>query len=231
MADNYETTSVTLHFDGEQLKLGPVGEAIIDCLFNGEGWFQQEKGIGAYQYDSSGDEIFEHIADAFGLPEDLEVTYLYEVLAALKQSHPELVSDRMMERAETFWSDGVDEAIAADMVLTVLLEEPGTNLTSYELEKGWSCSKLRHGEFGGCGYFEGRHVVVTTRSYGAGSVGKSLEAAVSKGDVTAAAKTLLGELLRDQVKFESPEMRTQVMTRLGELLLQPEAETPPAADA
>lgn len=231
MADNYETTCVTLNFDGEELKLGPIGQAIIDCVFNGEGWFQPTKGIGAYTYDGSGTDIVEHIIDAFDLPEDLEVTHLYEVLAALKEARPDLVSDSMMERAEACWNDGEDEAIAADMVLTVLLEEPGTNLTGFEIEKAWTCSKLRHGEFGGCGYFEGRHVVMSTRSYEAGSIGRFLEKALSNSDVNGAAEVLLGQLLRSQVTFVSPEMRTQVMHRLGELLQLPPASPTPSADA
>lgn len=230
MADNYETTSITLHFTGDELALGPIGNAIISCLFN-EGWFEAKDGLGAYDYDSSGINIFESLVETFELPEDLEVTHLSEVLAAVKEARPELVSDKMMKAAEVWWTEGVDEIVSGEAVLSVLLEEPGTNLIAFTKESGWSCSKRRHGEFGGHGYFEGNHAVMSAGSHEAGHAGWKLDAALSKGDVEAAAKVLQEDVLKRQVTIVSPEMRTQVMHRLGELLQQPEASTPPTADA
>lgn len=72
----------------------------------------------------------------------------------------------------------------------------GHGIEWFKTEAAWTCSKPRLFEFGGCGYFEGKHCVLSSSSSHAPDLGETLETALGQGNLDAAATRIRQEVQR-----------------------------------
>lgn len=116
-----------------------------------------------------------------------------------------------------------DDAELEDLVTIAKAFDDGHGLKGFITEAAWTCSKPRLFEFGGCGEYCGEHVILTSSSTEAGSLGRQLEPALANGNLDEASQLLYRKVeeLLDGIRDET--IRAQVKARLGQRLCVTEA--------
>jgi len=183
MANNYSEGTGTLYFSSEPA-LSPLAAHLLALIestpvqnnmslfFCPEGqWIDED-----HFYDHLG----ELLPDGVLPPEDKDVGKLIDLLG----EHGIEISDGF-RNALVAWTEG-DGSL--DIVKAVLSDER-SNLIAFSYSEAYYCSKLRHGEQGGWGTFQSRHVEQFVNSHQLDAI--ELDRLIEQGDN----KTILNKML------------------------------------
>lgn len=222
MANNYTETSISLYTNnGTYAKLGKIGEAIAQVACGGN---LDSKGLGFISNEEAGlntENVALAALDAVGI-EYYPEHGLHHAFNLIHQEYPEAVTEKMLNKVIALLPDGAggtEEYVWLGDVILALIDEPGNNVAAYSEESAYTCSKNRHGEFGGSGYFVSDTVSCHSNSANPVISGAALHYALIKGDLDRAANILNGEVnevfnqIRD--KDTQAKLRERVINQLA----------------
>lgn len=114
-----------------------------------------------------------------------------------------------------------DDASLDAVFLLARLFDDGHELKSIQFEGAWHCDRPRVGEFGGFGGFIGKEIFVSGDSRKWVDLGESIEQALCKCDVNAAAENLRTHIGGILAAIADDDLRNAVRVELSERLREP----------
>lgn len=226
MANYYTVTSYTLAGPvGSQLKLGPVGIALLEAALD-DGYFQKNELGGWYiaveETTMTCENFTEEACKLLGVSEASLASCLEQAMRINPGSTT--ITQAMVDKAKSlgYSDDAKDDQKYDPLDIIELIEivelEEGASEVQVMREAGWWCDKNRHGEFGGAGYFLSKNFSFGYSSDTPILVGRTLEESVQIGDWDEVGRTITNGLLSGVLGREETQTRVEIITALIEEL-------------
>lgn len=182
------TAYIALMSECDSISYRSVMEALADVANN--------RGLDYTHDDDHPMEVLKVLAPDFGVPLD----------------HP------LIEKLSADDWD-VDQEPGEDLLFDLaMLFDDGHGLSAINTELAFHCSKPRQFEFGGCGFFAGKHFSMYTSSTNAGRTGARVNEELGKGDLAAAADAIFEGLNRLLDGIEDSTQRQEIKQLLAKQL-------------